>query len=95
MVEYAVTGKATGIQLKSLNSDEQNELAKFGRRNTTAFIQSERLELAEKIDESPVEGDFIELEKGIVGLRKSQIVIITGEILDEKWKSTENNWNRI
>ena len=90
LVEYAVTGKATGIQLKSLNSNEQIELDKFGRRNTTVFIQSERLELAEKIDESPVEGNFIELEKGIVGLRKNQVVIITGEILDNKTeKSTK------
>lgn len=91
LVEYAVTGKATGIQLKSLNDDEneKTELEKFGRRNTTAFIQSERLELAEKIDESPVEGDCIELEKGIPGLSKNKSVIITGEILDETGKSTK------
>ena len=35
-----------------------------------------------------MQGDFIELEKGIVGLKKGQVVIITGEILDETGKPT-------
>ena len=39
--------------------------------------------MAGKIDETPVQGDFIELEKGVVGLKKDQVVIITGEIIDE------------
>jgi len=89
LVEYTVTGKVTGIELKTLSNEEQIALANFRRRNTTVFIQSERLELAEKIDESSVEKDFVELEKGIVGLRKNQIVIITGEILDETGKPTK------
>ena len=33
-----------------------------------------------------VQGDFIELEKGVIGLKKDQVVIITGEILDETGK---------
>ena len=88
LVEYRVTGTATGIQLKTLNTDELVELKKFRRRNTTVFFQSERLELAGKIDETPVQGDFVELEKGIVGLKNGQVVIITGEILDETGKPT-------
>jgi len=88
LVEYAVTGKATGIQLKTLDNVELVELEKFKRRNTTVFIQSERLKLAEKIDESSVQGNFIELDKGIVGLKKDQVVIITGEKLDESGKPT-------
>ncbi len=63
-------------------------LKKFRRRNTTVFFQSERLELAGKIDETPVQGDFVELEKGIIGLKNGQVVIITGEILDETGKPT-------
>ena len=56
LVEYTITGKATGIQLKTLNEDEQAELEKFRRRKTTVFIESERLELAGKIDETPGTG---------------------------------------
>jgi hypothetical protein len=88
LVEYAVSGKATGIQLRTLNKSQQTELGKFRRRNTTVYIQSERLDLAGKIDEAPVEGDFIELEKGVAGLEKNRIVIITGEILDQDGRPT-------
>jgi predicted phage baseplate assembly protein len=86
LVEYAVTGKATGIQLKELEPKQQTELQKFRRRNTTVYIQSEKLELARKFDETPVQGNFIELEEAVPGLKKGQVVIIVGETLDETGK---------
>ena len=84
LAEYTITGKATGIRLKALKGNEKTQLEEtFRRRNTNVFIQSEIIELAEMIDETPVQGDLIELEKGVVGLKRGQVVIITGEIVDE------------
>ena len=88
LVEYAITGKVTGIRLKELSTRAQTELIQFRRRNTTVYIQSEKLELGRKFNKTPVEGNFIELEKAVPGLKNGQGVIITGEILDEKGKPT-------
>jgi hypothetical protein len=86
LVEYAVSGKVTGIKLSKLTDNEMNVLAKFRRRNTTVYMECESLRLAEKFDETPVKGDFIELEKGVDGLKKGQVVIISGERLDDAGK---------
>jgi hypothetical protein len=89
LTEYALTGKVTGIKLKWI--DDLAQLSTFRRRNTTAFVQSERLLLADSIDQTPVAGNIIELEKGVAGLHKGQVIIITGETLDETGKSTNKN----
>jgi len=86
LVEYAVTAKATGVQLDAIDDIELYELQKFQRRNTTVFTQSQKLELASKVDESPIRGDFVELEKGVIGIKNGQTVTITGEILDTHGK---------
>jgi hypothetical protein len=88
LVEYAVSGKVTGVKLRKLTDDEMNVLAKFRRRNTTVYMECESLQLAEKPDESPVGGDSIELERGIIGLNKGQVVIISGEVVDEGGRPT-------
>lgn len=87
LTEYAISGKVTGIKLKLID-DLNLQLSKFRRRNTTVYIQSERLKLAYSINQTPVGGNIIELERGLVGLHKRQIVIVTGETFDETMTPT-------
>jgi hypothetical protein len=71
---YTLTARGTRLTL-----DDAGSFDKFGIRNTVVFGQSELLPLAAVPDERLVDGDTIELDGLVEGLRVGRRVVISGE----------------
>ncbi|MDW7725700.1 MAG: putative baseplate assembly protein [Candidatus Methanoperedens sp.] len=83
---FALSAKATGIELATLDGKrlEDNLIDKpdkFKVRKTTAYIQSERLELAQMpIEDSVAKGSTsLQLDRMVLGLQVDQPIILSGE----------------
>lgn len=83
MAKYLLTAKVTGLKLDIGN----DELSAFKIRKTTAFVKSERFELAEVPIEEPVRDNSVTLDRAVDGLSIGQLVSITGEPVDEEGES--------
>lgn len=84
LADYAVSSKVTGLQLSSDDLDSKMEtLNKFKVRDTTAYIQSQMLELADIQIEDALEGSTIELDAIVPELKEGQHIAVTGETLFE------------
>lgn len=83
LADYAMSLKVTGIQLTDddLAGSSVNDLDNYKVRDTTAYLQSERLELADLPIETPVSGDNIDLERIVTELKEGQKIAITGDTL--------------
>ncbi|HYP26685.1 MAG TPA: putative baseplate assembly protein [Blastocatellia bacterium] len=86
---FAITGKATGLVLadhnsKDLGNNNPDKNPGFLVRNTTAFVQSERLELDALpfLDDIQAGETKILLDRLMLGFRAGQAIIITGERAD-------------
>lgn len=99
LADYAMSTKVTGLQLSSddLASTEMITLNKFKVRDTTAYLQSEMLELADVLIKEPVEGGSIELDRIVPDLKVGQHIVVTGETLfeDEPTGLTESEVAKI
>ena len=69
----------------NINNIFENDLSKFKRRVTTAYVQSELLQLAEVPIEEPVEGNNVtlalDLDHTLPSLSVGQLISITGELV--------------
>ncbi len=82
LADYAMSAKVTGLQLSSDDLDSKMEtLIKFKVRDTTAYIQSEMLELADIPIEDAVEGSTIDLDGIVPDLNEGRHIVVTGETL--------------
>lgn len=91
LVDFGISGKSTGLCLKDAEGGSLNKPDSFKVRKTTAYVQSEQLELAEL----PVE-DYLEeesegkkvgtgrlmLDRLVLGLQMGQPVALKGEQMD-------------
>lgn len=75
--EFALSGKTTRLQL-----DSDDGFSDFTLRNTTAYVQSEKLELADLPILEPVEGASVTLDRTYFGLKIGQKVALTGTRAD-------------
>jgi hypothetical protein len=83
--EYTLSGKLTRLRLETTPDDANDIDAEFGNltiRETTAFVQSERLDLADLPIVDLVEGDEVILDDAYLGLSIGQNVTLTGERAD-------------
>lgn len=84
LVDYALSGKATGLVLIGADGGSPNEPTHYKVRTTTAFVQSEELDLASL----PVTGDVpqgstqLKLETMVLGLAVGQPIALHGEQAD-------------
>lgn len=84
---FALSGKATGLELtedlygkhEPLTPQDIGTQPRFAVRKTTAFVQSERLGLAEIPIDEPVRGSSVILERLIMSLKAGQYLVLTGE----------------
>jgi len=83
MTDFTLNQKVT-----RLNLDHSTNLDQFQLRETTAFAESDLLELSETPIEVPVnnENKVIDLERKVDGLKEYQLASITGEILEGVYK---------
>lgn len=83
LADYSMSTRATGLQLSSddLADTEMETLNNFKTRHTTAYFQSEMLELADIPIETPIEGSTIELDRIMPDLKVGQHIAVTGETL--------------
>ena len=82
LAKFALSAKVTRITLdlepgESVAPSRMQEL-----RNTTVYLHSERLPLAEAMKAEPVNGHTIELDRYYSGLSKEQLVVISGILAD-------------
>ena len=78
--DFAIAAKVTGL---SLNADSDS-LTAFKFRETTAYIQSDELALAEIADSTPIDGtQSLILNKSVDGLQIGQLISITGELVNQ------------
>ena len=85
--EYGMNAKSTLLQISSNeykcwfdDSAGKQELSRI--RGITLFIQSEALELAELPIDTIVQSDYITLDRWYPGLRKGQMIVLSGERSD-------------
>lgn len=80
-VDYGLSGKATALNLTDVGVSSLTKDTNFMTRDTTAYIKSEELTLAELPIPSPIpkESTSITLDTMVVGLAKDQPVALTGE----------------
>jgi uncharacterized phage protein gp47/JayE len=88
LLGFSLTAKVTGVKLerRALSGEgtiNTLNLDKFGFRQTTVYIASEKLVLAESPIEQPVEGDSIILEKMVGNLQVGRPITITGELYNQ------------
>ena len=81
---FALSARVTGLQLKTpqggeINKDNKND---FKVRSTTAWLASEKLELAEEPIKDPVSGITVELAQPVSGLEPGRVVWIEGELAE-------------
>lgn len=80
--DFAISAKAMGLRLAGVDgTSAPNEDVNFKVRITTAYVNSERLELAELPIEQPIAKDetTIHLDRMTLGLSVDQPVIVSGE----------------
>lgn len=85
LADYGLSAKATGLALKEPDGTTAPDKAKaFKTRKSTAYVQSERLELAElPIGDVLAAGDTsLQLDRMVVGLSVGQPLLLTGERVD-------------
>lgn len=73
---FSLSSKSTALSVTSGN------LSKYMIRDTTVYAQSEKLELAERPYQTDPFEKSIELDKMVDGLKKGQLLAITGEPTD-------------
>lgn len=92
LVDYALSGNVSGLSLREADGSELPDDrtaavypgARFGVRGSTAFVRSERLELADL----PLEDDLpkgvsrLTLDSLVLGLREGQAIALSGEQAD-------------
>jgi hypothetical protein len=81
---FAMSGKATGLTLKNPDGTTISKSSSYLVRNTTAYLQSELLPLAELPMDEALESDktVLGLDGLVLGLKAGQAVILTGERSD-------------
>jgi hypothetical protein len=87
LVDYGISAKATGLGLMKADGTplaSADKSADFTVRKTTAYVQSEGLNLAELPIEEPVEpgATSLMLDRMVLGLRVGQPVVLSGEQAD-------------
>ena len=78
-VDYATSARVTGLKLKP--TDGETALSKpeaLKVRKTTAYVQSEELELAEQPLATPVQGDTLTLDHVVLALPPGRMLIVSG-----------------
>lgn len=80
--DYLISGKTTVIELDPSEEWWGGGTSLSAMRTITVYAQSEKLELAELPIEEVVEGNALELDRYYPGLKKDQLVIISGERSD-------------
>ncbi len=80
--EYGVSGKTTVLTLSEYWWNPGVETDFKVVRDSSVYIQSEPLALAQMAIDSPVEGDTVTLDRTYLGLRSGQKVIVVGERSD-------------
>jgi hypothetical protein len=80
-VDYGLSGKATALSVADFSGSGSSGAKNFLVRDTTVYIKSEALTLAELPLESPIlkESTSITLDTMVVGLAKDQPVALIGE----------------
>lgn len=78
---FAMSAKVTQL---TLDTDDAQPTTMSGLRQTTVFVQSELLPLADLPDPSVVQGNLITLSQPVAGLAAGQTIAITGERSDLK-----------
>lgn len=83
-VDYGLSGKATALSLTDVGESSLTKYAALMTRETTAYLKSEELTLAELPIETPIpkESTSITLDTMAVGLAKDQPIALTGEQSD-------------
>jgi hypothetical protein len=74
--DFLVSGKVTGLKLNLSGSS----LSNFTMRGTTAYAQSEELELADIAESAPIGGSQIPLGTFVAGLEVGQMVAVSGQL---------------
>lgn len=98
LVEFAITGKSTGLALDTPSGDEVTSSGKsssFDFRKTSALAQSEALPLyalpvVEPVGD-PAKGQgaaSLRLDRMVLGLAPGQAVVVRGAVLDAKGAAT-------
>lgn len=82
---FAISGKATGLGLRNVDNSAVNKTSDaFLVRKTTAYVKSEKLELA-AVPVSDVVGAgtaALELEEMVLGLKPGRLIVLSGEQKD-------------
>lgn len=83
-VDYALSGKATALELTNIGGGSLVEDDDFYVRTTTAYVKSEQLTLAELPIDAPVPKDttLLTLDSMVIGLSANQPVALSGEQAD-------------
>ena len=88
---FALSAKATGLKLRTvtgeaLENDATDKPTDFQVRKTTAYAQSERLELAALPIEQAIEagGNSLQLDRMVAGFEKGQTLVLSGELVDPR-----------
>ena len=84
MVGFGMSGKTTALKLLDPESNSVTRPSQFLVRNTTAYVKSEKLELAALpvSDLIKARTTALELDEMVVGLQPGQLVVLTGEQKD-------------
>src|SRR5262249_37538509 len=82
LADFALSARATGLTLTQPDGKMAPDKKDFLRRRTTAFVESERLGLAELPIEDDVGGDLLMLDRMVLGLQVGQPVALAGERRD-------------
>jgi hypothetical protein len=90
LADFSISGKATGARLGDaitktrITIDSSDPEPAFGMRNTSVFVQSEALAVAESpISEALAAGSTeIILDRMVLGLYEGQLVALTGTVID-------------
>jgi predicted phage baseplate assembly protein len=84
MADFSLSSAVTGLVIDMID-DNHDRLSKFRLRESTAYVLSEKLELAEQSISHPV-GDntnSIMLDRMVDGLTVGQLVAISGQLVDQ------------
>jgi hypothetical protein len=84
LIAFAMSGKATGLKLRTPAGEAITKSPDFLVRTTTAYVKSEPLDLAALpiTDIIPAGTTALTLERIVLGLQPGQLVVITGEQQD-------------
>ena len=84
MVDFSLSANVTGLILDLPLDQSGDNLSKFKLRETTAYVQSEKLEFAEESILTPISQDKkITLDRMVDGLNIGQLIAISGELQDQ------------